>query len=51
MQYHPTPVIGGMETGEGACALLIRAKITKNQVALRRVVRLRSGGFSPSVSH
>jgi hypothetical protein len=42
--------IGGVERGEGACKPLIRGKIAKNQVALRRVTRLRLGGFSPSIS-
>jgi hypothetical protein len=41
--------IGGVERAEGACKVLIRAKIAKNQVALRRVIRLRSGGFSASI--
>jgi hypothetical protein len=42
--------IGGVARGEGACKLLIRAKIAKNQVALGRVMRLRLGGFSPFIS-
>lgn len=42
--------IDGVERGEGARKLLIREKITKNQVALGRVIRLRLGGFSPSIS-